>query len=203
MTFRQAAVVFISSGAFSIVAMAQTTSRSQIEAALDLWSGRASTRNAILRVNHDPVPALTTIAQSKRESESRRVHAIALLATFKIARAERALKKIANDTNPKYRCSALQALAELNSRSVIPVLIGKLDDHFVCMTAVSTDPAEEREVYVSDEAVRLLEQITGQSFGQEGPNGHRGTSPWKEWWAKQERSSKAPRADSPRRRRSS
>jgi hypothetical protein len=58
------------------------------------------------------------------------------------------------------------------------------------MKAVSTDPAEEHQVYVSDEAVRLLEQITGQSLDKEATNGHRSTKPWKDWWAKQKGSAK-------------
>ena len=159
------------------------SSRSQVEAALDSWSGRASTRDAILKITRDPVPALIGIAKSKRGSELRTAHAINLLATFKTQQSEHALGQIAKDGTPKFRCLALQALSELNSRHAIPVLINKLYDHAVCMTIVSTDPPKENGVYVSDEAVRLLEQITGQSFDQDSTDGHRATKPWKEWWA--------------------
>jgi hypothetical protein len=167
------------------VVAGQTSVRSQVEAALDSWSSRDSTRDAISKVNHDPLSVLITISKSKHEPEVRRAHAIALLATFKEAPSERALDQLADDSNPKYRCLALHSLAEQKSHGVLPVLIRKLDDQAVCLKAVSTDPAEEHEVYVSDEAVRLLEQITGQSFDQEATSGHRATKPWKDWWAKQ------------------
>ena len=181
----QRIVIFCLLGCVCNVVMGQMSVRSQVEAALDSWSSRENTRDAILKINHDPLSVLIAIANSKREPEVRRSHAIALLATFKEARSERALDQLADDSSPKYRCLALHSLAEQQSHSVLPVLIRKLDDQAVCMKAVSTDPAEEQEVYVSDEAVRLLEQITGQSFDQETTIGHRATKPWKEWWAKQ------------------
>lgn len=171
---------------------AQTSLRSTIAEALDAWSGRAATRASILKITSDPVPMLVTIAKSKSESDIRRTHAIALLATFTGKPSERALGQIANDPNPRYRCLGLQSLAEQKASSAVPMLISKLDDHSTCMKTVSTDPAEEHYVYVSDEAVRLLEQITGQSFGQESGNGHRLTKPWKEWWTKQKATSSKP-----------
>jgi HEAT repeat protein len=134
--------------------------RSQVEAALDSWSSRDSARDAISKISHDPLSALIAISKSKREPEVRRSRAIALLATFKVASSEHALDRLADDSDPKYRCLALHSIAELKSHSALPVLIRKLDDHAVCMKAVSTDPAEEHKVYVSDEAVRLLEQTT-------------------------------------------
>lgn len=167
--------------------------RSQVEAALDSWPGRASTRDAILRIDRDPVPALIDISKEKRESELRIAHAINLLATFKSQQSEHALGQIAKHGTPKFRCLALRALAELNSGHAIPVLINKLDDHAVCMTIVSTDPPKESGVYVSDGAVCLLEQINGQSFDRETTESHRAAKPWKDWWAKE----KAIRSASP------
>ena len=170
-----------------IFAVGQVSVLSQVEAALDSWSGRESTRHAILRTVDDPVPLLATIAQSSRESDVRRSHAIALLATFKVALSQDALVKLADDNLPKNRCLALQSLVELNSDSALPVLIRKLEDQAVCMKVTATDPARERDVYVSDEAVRLLEKITGQSFNRDSDTGHRTTTKWKAWWSKQGR----------------
>jgi hypothetical protein len=169
----------------SKVVLGQTSVRSQIEAALDSWSSRENTRDAILKVSQDPLPVLIAISKSRHESDVRRSHAIALLATFTAPLSGSALEQLANDTDPKYRCLALQSIVELKSRSAVPVLIRKLDDHAVCMKSISTDPGEEHQVYVSDEAVRLLEQVTGLSLDKDSTGGHMATKPWKDWWAKQ------------------
>jgi hypothetical protein len=163
--------------------------RSQVEGVLDSWSDREHTRRAILKLSLDPLPALVSIAKSDRESEIRRTRAIALLGTFGEAPSEHALDDLTDDRNPKYRCLAIQSLAELKPPSTVPMLIRKLDDRDVCMKTISTDPAEEHDVFVSDEAVRLLEQITGQSFDQESTSSHRGTRAWKTWWASRQRRS--------------
>jgi HEAT repeat protein len=155
MKHSRAVILFLLSCAFGVAA-GQTSRRSQVEAAIDSWSDRAGTRDAIVKITRDPVTVLATIAKSNRQPEIRRSHAIALLGTFKGASSEHALDQLADDGNPKYRCLALQSIAELKSHSALPVLIRKLDDQAVCMKAVSTDPAEEHQVYVSDEAVRLL-----------------------------------------------
>jgi hypothetical protein len=167
------------------------TTRSQIEAALDSWSGRPKTRLAVLEITRDPIPSLAIIAQSPRESYSRRMHSISLLATFKARESETALVQIAKHAGPEFRCVALQALAELDPQRAIPVLIRKLDDHSICMRMASTDPAAVLDVYVSDEAVRLLELTTGQSFGAESIEGHRSIRPWKDWWTSKRSKSKA------------
>jgi hypothetical protein len=184
MRLRRTGMLFLLVSASSIV-WGQTSVRPQIEAALDSWSSRANTRDAIMKVSQDPVRVLIAIANSRHESDARRSHAIALLATFREPLSGSGLEQLTEDSNPKYRCLALQSIVELKSRSAVPVLIRKLDDQAVCMKLVSTDPGEERQVYVSDEAVRLLEQITGQSFGEESTGGHLATKPWKDWWAKQ------------------
>ena len=171
------------------VLLGQASTRSQLAAALDSWSDRAGTRGAILKITHDPVPLLASIATTKDDPDVRRLHAIAILATFKTERSKQALDQLADDPNPKCRCAALQSMAELESRGAIPVLIRKLDDQAVCMEAASTDPPEEHDVYVSDEAVRLLEHITGQSTATESVGGHRATRPWRKWWAAQQRAS--------------
>src|ERR1700734_2632140 len=116
----------------SNIVLAQTSVRSQIEAALDAWSSRANTRDAILKVSQDPLPVLIAIAKSRHEPDVRRSHAIALLATFTAPLSGTALEQLTDDTNPKYRCLALQSIVELKSRSALPVLIRKLDDRAVC-----------------------------------------------------------------------
>lgn len=172
-------------------AAGQTSPQSQVEAAIDSWSDRAGTREEITKLTVDPVSILAIIARSSSQPEVRRSHAIALLGTFKVASSERVLRQLADDENPVYRCLALQSLVELKARDALPVLVGKLNDQAVCMKITSTDPAREGDVYVSDEAVRLLEQVTGQSFEQESAGGHRATKPWKEWWTKQRSSDKS------------
>jgi hypothetical protein len=168
--------------------VAQDPQLSQIQAAVDTGSSRTNIRDAILKITPDPVPALICIVSSKDEPEFRRRRAIALLGTFHSDQSEHALDQLTDDPEPFYRCLALQSLVELKSRIAVPVLIRKLDDPTACMTQVSTDPAEEHDVYVSDEAVRLLEDITGRSFEREPIYGHRKTKPWKKWWAKQKKS---------------
>jgi HEAT repeats len=176
----------------SATAGAQTSRQSRIEAAIDGWSSRASTRVAILKLTADPVPTLVMIAKSREAQEIRRQHAITLLATFDTAQSARALTEIADDANPGNRCFALQSLVELKSADSVPILVRKLDDHSVCMKTVSTDPTEEQKVYVSDEAIRLLVLVTGQSFeNTQRLDGHKASDPWKEWWRRQAKSSKS------------
>ena len=181
---RETVLLFLVGCAFRVV-LGQPPVRSQVETALDSWSDRTEARDAVLKVTGDPVPVLGSIAGSKDSPDTRRFHAIALLATFKTEDSEHALNRLAEDLNPKCRCAALRSLAELETRRALPVLIRKLDDQAVCMENASTDPPEGRAVYVSDEAVRLLEQITGQSFAPGWVKGHRTTQPWRKWWAEQ------------------
>jgi hypothetical protein len=178
---------------------AQTTSRSDIGSAIDSWQSLASTRDSILKIGRDPLPALASIANSKDESVIRRTHAIELLATFHDTRAEAGLTQVTNDRDPTFRCLGLQSLVELKSRDAIPTLINKLGDHDTCMKMNSTDPPRRYNVYVSDEAVRLLELVTGQSFDPTFVYGHRKTEPWKKWWRQQRAlpSSSIPRGSNP------
>jgi HEAT repeat protein len=121
--------------------------------------------------------------------------AIGLLGTFKSAESVNGLAQITEAKKPLYRCLAIQSLAEIASKETLPVLIKKLDDRAVCMKTTSTDPARDNSVFVSDEAVRALETITGQAFGNVDSLGHRPSKPWKEWWTKQEKlQSRAPKS---------
>jgi HEAT repeat protein len=187
----QRVVILVLLSCASGSAAAQTSPRSQVGAAIDSWSDHAGKREEITKITRDPVTLLAAIAKSSRQPDVRRSHAIALLATFKEPSSEHVLNQLVDDRNPKYRCLALQSLTELEARGAVPALVRKLNDQAVCMKTVSTDPAQDHDVYVSDEAGRLLEQLSGQSFEQKSANGHRGTKPWKEWWAKQKASAKS------------
>jgi hypothetical protein len=177
---------------FASSALAQTSSRSEVAAAIDSWQSRASISAAILKISGDPGPALVAIANSKDESTIHRTHAISLLATIKSSGAEFGLEELANVGEPVFRCLGLQSLVELKSRDAIPTLINKLRDHDTCMKLNSSDPPREYDIYVSDEAVRLLELVTGQSFEPNFIYGHRKTEPWKKWWVKQKAVSSTP-----------
>jgi hypothetical protein len=164
----------------------QTSVDSSVRRALDAWTGRDSVRSEILKITATPVPLLTAIAKSKEEPASRRSRTISLLATFPTAETRTALAHLTDDESPEIRCFALRSLVEVESQNAIRVLINKLDDDAVCMKRISTDPPREDEVYVSDEAVRLLEIVTRKTLGTESRSGHRATLPWKEWWSKQQ-----------------
>lgn len=135
----------------------------------------------------DGLRVLLSIATDVHQPYLRRWHAVFLLGTFDNRESADALSVITNDKSPLFRCYALQSIASLSERRAVPVLIGKLDDVSVCMGLSVTDPAREFDVYVSDEAVRLLELVTGQRFEKQ-PKGlatsHRATKRWKKWWAK-------------------
>jgi hypothetical protein len=170
-----------------VKAQSTTPIQTQVESVLDSWQSRAAARQGLLKLasESEVVNALGAIAESRKQPFGRRSHAIGLLATFKNGRSVKVLARVTDAAKPPYRCGAIQALAEIASKATLPVLVSKLDDHSVCMQTQSTDPARTSDVYVSDEAVRALEQITGQTFGQESSTGHRAIQPWKEWWAKQ------------------
>lgn len=168
--------------------------RPQVEAILDFWSDREAGHAAVSELGSEGMKALVAIAVSGDQSHLRRSRAIWLLGTFNTSEAVRGLTRITEDRKPLYRCLALQALAEIGSDETLTVVVRKLDDRAVCMKTVSTDPVTEKEVFVSDEAVRALERITGLSFENECPSrkGHRATQPWKQWWEKRQRSSSVP-----------
>jgi len=137
-----------------------------------------------LSKTNNPEAELSAIAKGERQPFIRRIHAMALLATFKTSISSSTLREVATDSLPALRCQALQYLVESEGQSAIPFLIKKLDDRDVCMTTTITDPARQFPVYVSDEAVRLLEMTAMLQFEKNlGEDMHRATAPWKEWWA--------------------
>ncbi len=170
--------------------MCQTSVQAQMESVLDSGPGREKSHELVSKISDNPVPILMRIAQSTEGSYVRRTRAIFLMATFKTEESASALVEIATQGEPTFRCPALQAFAELKGKTAIPLLTGRLDDHTICMHTALTDPAREQDVYVSDEAVRLLEQVTGHSFGRVSPDGHRATKPWKKWWARHKENAK-------------
>jgi len=163
--------------------------QNRVESLIDSWEGRPTARESLLKVGSEPevLKALGAIAASSRQPFMRRRHAIGVLATFKSDQSVGLLARVAESAEALYRCDAIQALAEIATKSTVPVLVGKLDDHSVCMQFQFSDPASTADVYVSDEAVRALESVTGQTFGQKSSDSHRVTNPWKSWWAKQQR----------------
>jgi len=90
--------------------------------------------------------------------------------------------EIASDRDPQFRCLAMYSIVESEGRLSVPLLISKLDDKGVCQTRTLTDPPKQIGVFVSDEAVRLLEDAAGQHF-EKNIGEHRATDPWKKWWA--------------------
>jgi len=159
-----------------------------IEAALDGWIDRTSAREQVLKAINQPVRLLVEIAGSQDQPELRRTHAIALLGTFSNEQSVKGLARLAaKEGRPQYRCLALQALAESKPARALQVLVSSLDDHAICMKEVSTDPGRSEDVYVSDEAVRLLERVTNKKFENKSPSPHRATAPWKRWWREQRR----------------
>lgn len=172
----------------SLVATPQGCNRerhSGVLRVLDSWSSRKDARAALLSLGPSGLDALQAVAKSEQESHLRRSRAITLLATFQTASSIQTLGDITWDKKPIYRCLALQALAELRSKEVLPILMTKLADQSTCMTILRTDPPREHEVFVSDEAVRALELVTGVTLEEGLEERHRATQPWYEWWSKQ------------------
>lgn len=195
-----AILMFVLCSALDVcVVTAQTgPTRAEVQAAIDSWSSRANTREAIVKMGGDAVPVLVSIAideQDSIQSIARRRRAIWLLGTFRTDESIRGLTRIADCKEPMYRCEALRALAEIDLPPIVRALIRKLDDHDVCMRFVSTHQPEEFGVYVSDVAVNVLEDATHLSFEKKPPPEapcHRATEPWKRWWAKQQKSRSNP-----------
>jgi hypothetical protein len=163
--------------------------QSQVEPVLDSWKGWKAARESLLKIGaeSDLIKTLGAISRSKQQSYIRRSRTIELLATFKNDEAVKMLESVTIGADPIYRCAAIRSLTSIASKSTIPVLINKVDDHAVCMQILSTDPARATDVWVSDQAISALEQITGNIFRDKPSNAHRPSRPWKEWWTKHQR----------------
>lgn len=160
---------------------------------LDNWTTRADANAAIRKLGPNAVVLLGTIAADDSETHTRRWRSISLLGSLPPRESVVALGNIATRAKPIYRCFALQSLAETGSEEAISVAVSQLDNTSPCMTSISTDPARETAVRVSDEAVRTLEAITGRSFEPNVAFGaHRAAEPWKAWWQEQEGKKKRP-----------
>jgi len=173
----------ISLSMFTLVVLGQAP-LTQVEALLDNWKGESGIRDQLRVIDADPATALSVVAKDRDQSYLRRQKALTLLATFQTPVSSRVLREIADDKDPFYRCLALASLVELEGSQAIPLLVDKLDDQAVCLMKQATDPARTYPMYVSDEAVRLLELITDERFEKETIGSHRATEPWKIWWSK-------------------
>jgi HEAT repeat protein len=151
----------------SALAQSAPVRRYQVEALLRSWEDRATARKKILELESEASATreLISIGRSTRTTHLVRSRAIALLGSLSNPASLKGLALITMTGKPLYRCLAIQSLAEIGSRETLHLLIEKIDDHSICMTMTSTDPPEERDVSVSDEAVRALEKITGEPFG--------------------------------------
>jgi len=157
-----------------------------VKEALSKWQSRATTREELLRLDCDIVENLGDIAKNTSELLPIRLRALNLLATFQGDRVFKEFCALADNETPIIRCLTMQALVELAPQKSVVILIQKLDDHAPCVRIGSSHNRINAEVFVSDEAVRLLENVTGLSFEEERfPGDHRNTKPWKEWWKKQ------------------
>ncbi len=155
---------------------------------LDAATDRASLHDSVSTLGKDALAAVISIARSSNEPWLRRDWAIRLLGSFQCRESAIALTQMAEDPDPTFRCSILDAISEHPLFVSAPALVRRLDDRAICRTLVMTDPTREYNVFVSDEAVRHLEHLTGLSLetSERPPGGHRATEPWKAWWAKTE-----------------
>ncbi len=158
----------------------------QVEMILDATTDRARLHDSVTAMGKPGMRALILIAMSADQTCSRRDRAIGLLGSFRCRESVTALEHLTEDEDPSVRRRALEAIAEHPLPVSAPVLVRHLSDPEVCLHLVVTDPAREYDIYVSDEAVRHLERLTGLSFdGNELAAGvHRATEPWKRWWVK-------------------
>jgi hypothetical protein len=165
----------------------------EVEAVLDAWSTRTSTRQNLIQIGPQAQEIVSMIARSSDQTFLRRSRAISLLGTFGNSRSVQTLKDISNTAQSNYRCLAMHALAEIGTEEVLSILVEKLGDRTTCMKSVSTDPGRENDVFVCDEAARLLELITGLSFGHQEDRDKR-TKMWKLWWSDRVAGIRRPRA---------
>jgi len=170
----------------------QASIRTEVEAVLESrWTNGDTAHEAIQKLGDQAFSVLISVATNDQEPYLRRWRAVFLLGKFDTEESADALAVVADSKHPLFRCYALQSIANLDKRRAIPVLIRKLDDQSVCMNIVVTDPAREYDVYVSDEAVRLLELVTARRFQKQTgdvPIRHRATKPWKKWWERNRKS---------------
>jgi len=153
----------------------------KVEKALDEWSSRESARQSIVGMSVRAQSALRSIALEENQSHLRRQRAISLLGTFGDPESTGTLNIIAKSDKPIYRCFALHALAEIGTEEALSIFVNKLDDKSVCMKSVWTDPHEEEDVLVCDEAIRLLEHVTGLPLATKAGRNER-IKVWKQWW---------------------
>jgi hypothetical protein len=147
---------------------------------LDDWKDRATARQRLIQLGPEAQAALQSVAIANNEAMLRRRRAISLLATIGNSESIKTLDAISNMDPPAYRCFALQALAEIGTEETLPVFMRKLEDKTVCMYKAASH-AETEDILVCDEAIRLLEHLTGLSLAVEKDRVEK-IDKWKAWW---------------------
>jgi hypothetical protein len=153
-----------------------------VEVLLDGWKDRMIARQRLFQIGPESQAALQSVALANNQSPLRRRRAISLLGTLGNAESIKTLADICNIDPPSYRCYAMHAMSEIGTEDTLPIFIRKLDDRTICLKRTYTDPAEEEDILVCDEAIRLLERITGQSLAAEKDRDEK-IRMWKTWWS--------------------
>jgi HEAT repeat protein len=170
-------------------AQQQPALQKQITAALDAnvnISESVATMKKLRASPADLAQVLGTIASDRSETHQRRWRAMLALGQVDDISSATYLVGLLNDPKPFYRCTAIQSLSAIRSWPAVPFLIGKLDDRSTCLQ-LDQSHGPSLPVFVCDEAVRALEEISGCSFEAEknlAQIGHRSVQPWKTWWEK-------------------
>ena len=166
--------------------IAQTDAHSSVEQALDVWQSREVAHEKVAALGREGVAELLKIAVDDSQHLKIRWHAVTLLPTFHRGNPEvlPALESILTKAKPStYRCFALHSLSQIG-REALPVVVEALDDNSVCMQSTVTHTGTF-DVYVSDEAVRILEKLTGRTLEEDQPvwkKPHRNADLWRVWW---------------------
>jgi hypothetical protein len=160
-----------------------------VETLLDEWKDRGTARQHLFQIGPEAQVALQFVAISDKQSFLRRSRAISLLGTIGNSESIKVLGEISINDRSAFRCRSMQALAEIGTEETLHIFMQKLDDSSVCMQSVQTDPAEKEDILVCDEAIRLLERITGQSLAADKDRKEK-IYLWKAWWKNRSTSKK-------------
>lgn len=173
------------------LAQDQPALKQQITAALDAIvniSESVITMKKLGASTPDLAHVLGTIATDRSETHQHRWRAMLALGQVDDISSATSLVGLLDDPKPFYRCTAIQSLSAIKSQAAVPFLVGKLTDKMTCLQ-LEQSHRPSLPVFVSDEAVRALEVITGYSFETEkdlARIGHRSVQPWQTWWEKRD-----------------
>src|SRR5271157_543626 len=164
----------------------------QIQDVLDKSTDRILLGDVIGGYGEEGKRILVQIASDSAQPASRRSRAVQMLGEYRSPAGEKLLKAMLNDS--KTICGAISALQNYRDPELIARFIDLLDDHRSCgklirisgeRRSVDGGKQEETEVYISDEAIDALEEITGDYLEKERDLfiiGHRSSQVWKTWW---------------------